>query len=162
MRAHLRGDEVAVAQHLAQRHLEMAERGGERTAAQLRDVRDGAGAFQTAQHVGRSVGKEGVGIEEVGTAEHVEQRLPRRGHVLAGPGANLGKLAALEASPCRIEVLGVLLPDRLARQRRERRCGGWLQPGQEPGGVIEARALDSLGSERCIEQETCDESGDCQ
>ena len=102
----------------------------------LREIRHRPDRLERAQHIGRRLGIERVGIEEVRTAEHVEHGRPRRGQIGVCPGPDLRKLALLELPERGIEEACVALPGRVLGQRRQRRFRRRRHAGKEARGIV--------------------------
>src|ERR1700738_2884224 len=79
-------------------------------SAQVGEVGYVAHGFKTGEHVGLGLGKEGVRVQEIRTAERVEHGGLRRGEIARRPGANVRELALIEAPEGRVEIAGMLLP----------------------------------------------------
>ncbi len=115
---HLLGDEEGEAQDRAERALDIVERGADRTARQPRQIGHRTDRLQRAEHIGAGLGIEGVGVEEIRAAEHVEHGRPGRGQVDVGPAADLRELPLLELGKGAVEEFCVALPSRVLRQRQ--------------------------------------------
>ena len=133
---HLLGDEEAEVQDRTQRVLDIVERSTDAAARQFRQIGHRARRLQRAQHIGRRLGIECIGVEKVRAGEHVEHGRPRRRQIGLRPGADLRKLALLELRERGIEEFCVALPGRIPGQRRQRRVRRRHHAGEEFRGIV--------------------------
>ena len=138
---HLLGDEEAEAQDRAQRALDIVKRGADAAARQFGQVRHRAHRLQRAQHIGRRLGIERVGVEEVRSAEHVEHGRPRRRQIGVRPGPDFRKLALLEL--------------RRRRCRRIWRAAARTDPWSAASAANRLTAACRRGSARCRRRSRC-------
>ena len=149
---HLLGDEKAEAQDRTQRTLDAVECRANATARQFREIRHRARRLQCAQHIGRCLAVERVGVEEVRPRKHVEHGRPRCGQIDVRPGADLRQLPLLELRERRIEEFGVALPGRISGQRRQRRVGRRHHAGEKSRGVVRGRGVGGADRKQRREQ----------
>ena len=141
LRLHVVGDEEAVVHERADRALDVLQRVLEERTLQRGQLRDVADGLETGKHVSRCVGEERGGVEEVRPAEHVQHGVVLVGQVLLGKGANpRQRRGVLPLENC-IEIARVVLPARIAGQRRQWRIGRRRQPGQEVRGIVGGRGI---------------------
>ena len=76
------------AQDRTQRAFDIVERRPDASARQSREIRHRARRLECAQHVGRGLGVERIGVEKIGAAEHVKHGRPRRRQIGLRPGAD--------------------------------------------------------------------------
>ena len=93
--AHVLRDEEAQPQRRADRLLNS----GQRTDRAFGDVGNCADRLEAAHQIGRRRRKERVGVEKIGTAEHVVQRVLPILEMPLRPGAHPGELPLLERGP---------------------------------------------------------------
>ena len=161
---HLLGDEKGEAQDRAERTLDIVECGADAAARQFRQIGHRTDRLERAQHIGRRLGIEGVGVEEVRAREHVEHGRPRRGQIGVRPGADLRQLALLElrerahrriwrgaarpdpwSAASAANPPTAAFPPGTARYRRRSRFGGARrQHGREQHGSSDCRDFQGL------------------
>jgi hypothetical protein len=94
--AHVEGDEITEPHDMPERCLEVPERLSETALAQLQRVGNWSDQLETTEHIDGGFRKKGIRVEEIRSAEHIEQRFLRFCQIFRLEGAHLRKLPLLE------------------------------------------------------------------
>ena len=108
------------------------------------------GGSKPRHHIGAGGGKQGNGMQRIGTAEEIEYRVVRCGEPRFRERANLSEVSAVFLTENRIEAPSIGLPGRVLGERGERRIGRRGKPGEESRGVV--RIGDLGAPHRCDRQ----------
>ena len=118
----------------------------ERSAVAVRHLGDRPDRLQPRQHIGLRLRKEGVRIEEIGSAEHIVQHRPVGAEIVPGPGTHPRQLLSIEPSPRAVERVRVLLPAAVAGPGRKSAVVRRRQSREKARGIVRRRFLGIRGT----------------
>ena len=134
---HVFGDEVSGSEGGLHCVLQIAERAGEVRDAQR--IRWWPHRLLSAKHIYGCFRKKLVDIKKIGTAEHIKRnrnRLCRFWKISLLPRVQFSEFAQIEFGELFLKKCGMLLPCRIARERRERRILRRRHPSKEARDII--------------------------